>query len=49
MDALTDEERQAVIIALRKILNEDPFPRSPRLEPYRSADEPRGAQGDVDG
>jgi hypothetical protein len=36
-DDLTDEERQAVIAAVRKALADDPFPRSPRLEPPRSA------------
>jgi hypothetical protein len=37
MDELTDEERQALIAAARKALADDPFPRSPRLEPLRSA------------
>jgi hypothetical protein len=37
MDDLTDEERAAVIAAVRKALADDPFPRAPRLEPLRSA------------
>jgi hypothetical protein len=36
-DALTDEERAAVIAALRKVIADDRFPHSPRLAPYRSA------------
>jgi hypothetical protein len=34
---LTEEESQAVIAVLRKVINEDKFPRSPRLAPLRSA------------
>jgi hypothetical protein len=37
MDDLTDDERQALIAAARKALDDDPFPRAPRLEPLRSA------------
>jgi hypothetical protein len=37
IDDLTDEESEAVIAALRKVINEDRFPRSPRLGPLRSA------------
>ena len=37
MDDLTDEERAAVLAAVRKALADDPFPRAPRLEALRSA------------
>jgi hypothetical protein len=34
---LTDEEHAAVAAALRKVIDEDKFSRSPRLAPLRSA------------
>jgi hypothetical protein len=34
---LTDEERRAVIAAMRKALADDPFPCAPRLDALRSA------------
>jgi hypothetical protein len=37
IDDLTDEEHGAVIAAVRKVITEDKFPRSPRLAPLRSA------------
>jgi hypothetical protein len=37
MDELTDDERVAVIAAVRNALTDDPFPRAPRLEALRSA------------
>jgi hypothetical protein len=37
MDDLTDEERVALIAAVRKALADDPFPRAPRLEALPSA------------
>ena len=36
-DDLTDAERAAVISALRKAIDNDRYPRAPRLAPYRSA------------
>jgi hypothetical protein len=36
-DDLTDEERAAVIWALRSTIDRDHYPRSPRLAPFRSA------------
>jgi hypothetical protein len=37
MDDLTDEERQAVITALKKLIDEVHYPHSPLLAPFRSA------------
>jgi hypothetical protein len=34
---LTDEERAAVVAALRKLIADDKFPFSPRLKPLKSA------------
>jgi hypothetical protein len=34
---LTDEEHAAVIAALRKLIDQDRFPLSPRLKPLKSA------------
>ena len=34
---LTDDELAAVVAALRKLIDEDKFPLSPRLRPLRSA------------
>jgi hypothetical protein len=34
---LTDEEHDAVVAALRKLIAEDKFPFSPRLKPLKSA------------
>jgi hypothetical protein len=34
---LTDEERAAVVSALRKLIDTDRFPFSPRLKPFKSA------------
>jgi hypothetical protein len=34
---LTPEERDAVVAALRKLINEDPFPYAPRLKPLKGA------------
>ncbi len=34
---LTDAELAAVTGAIRRLINEDRFPRAPRLEPLRSA------------
>jgi hypothetical protein len=36
-DDLTDEERTAVIYALKAVIDRDRYPRSPRLAPFRSA------------
>jgi hypothetical protein len=36
-DELTEEERAAVVAALRKLIAEDKFPLSPRLKPLKSA------------
>jgi hypothetical protein len=33
---LTDEELAVLLAAARKALNDDPFPRSPRLNPLKS-------------
>jgi len=34
---LTDEEHAALVAALRKLIDEDRFPPSPRLRPLKSA------------
>jgi hypothetical protein len=34
---LTDDERAAVVAALRKLVDADKFPLSPRLKPLKSA------------
>jgi hypothetical protein len=34
---LTDEEHAAVVAALRKLIDQDRFPLSPRLKPLKSA------------
>jgi len=34
---LTDEEQTAVVAALRRLIDEDKFPFSPRLKPLKSA------------
>ena len=34
---LTDEEHAAVTAAIRRALEDDKFPRAPRLDPLRSA------------
>jgi len=34
---LTDEERTAVVAALRKLIADDKFPLAPRLKPLKSA------------
>jgi hypothetical protein len=36
-DDLTDEERAAVVAALREKIDNDRYPRSPRLAPLRAA------------
>jgi hypothetical protein len=36
-DDLTDEEREAVIAALKEKIDRDRFPHSPRLAPFRAA------------
>jgi hypothetical protein len=36
-DDLTDEEHAAFVTALRKLIDEDRFPYSPRLKPFKSA------------
>jgi hypothetical protein len=36
-DYLTDEERAAVIYALKVMIDRDRYPRSPRLAPFRSS------------
>jgi hypothetical protein len=33
---LTDEEHAAVAAAIRRVIEEDRFPRAPRLDPLRS-------------
>jgi hypothetical protein len=37
IDDFTDDERVAVVAAVRKALADDPFPRAPRLEALRRA------------
>jgi hypothetical protein len=37
MDDLTEEERQAVIAALKTLIDEVHYPHSPLLAPFRSA------------
>jgi hypothetical protein len=34
---LTDSKHAALTAAIRRWINEDPFPRAPRLDPLRSA------------
>jgi hypothetical protein len=34
---LTDAERAALVALIRRAVEEDPFPRTPRLDPLRSA------------
>jgi hypothetical protein len=36
-DDLTDEEHAALVAAARKVIAEDKYPRSPRLDPLKSA------------
>ena len=37
LDDLTDEERAAIVTALRQTINRDRYPLSPRLKPFKSA------------
>jgi hypothetical protein len=37
MDDLTDDERAALTAAVRKVIDDDPYPRAPRLDALRSA------------
>jgi hypothetical protein len=36
VDQLTDEEREAVITALRQLIDRDRYPQAPRLAPSRA-------------
>ena len=37
LDDLTDEERAAIMMALRQTIDRDRYPLSPRLKPFKSA------------
>jgi len=38
---LTDDERAAIVTALRQAIDRDRYPLSPRLKPFKSAGEAR--------
>jgi hypothetical protein len=37
LDNLTDDERAAVVTALRQVIDNDRYPLSPRMRPFKTA------------